>query len=43
VQQLSAAVTAWELALVAQMSGSGRVSEHVGLVHRWLDDPQDRS
>ncbi len=43
VQRLSAAVTAWELALVAQMDGSGGVSEHVGLVHRWLDDAQGRS
>ncbi|MGH3025485.1 MAG: hypothetical protein ACRDLR_03470, partial [Gaiellaceae bacterium] len=43
VQRLSAAVIAWELALVAQMDGGGGVSEHVGLVHRWLDDAQGRS
>lgn len=42
VQRFSAAVKAWELALVAQMDGSGSVSEHVALVHRWLDDDQGR-
>ena len=43
VQRLSAAVKAWELALVAQMDGGGGVSEHIALVHRWLDDAQGQS